>query len=332
MTEEHRSYLIRFIEDLRNFKNIERKKILFPLMEKVRKNSFRSNRIYSDMGEDAASIIFDEKGDELILLTTDAITEEFSRKSPWAAGFSAIMVGADDIYACGGKPSAASVIISSNRQKIRDQLLDGVLEATQRFEIPLIRGHTSDKTSNVGVSATIIGRIRKDHYISAGGAQPGDQIVIIADFDGRVGKSSKYYWDTVTFKSKEELMKKRQLMPKIAQKQLVHSSKDVSNGGIFGTLLLLLQYSKKGALIDLELIEAPQGVITPDFCLIDYVKMYLTSAYLVTIPESNYIELKKICETHELHVFNIGEITETPQIQLKYKEYTELFMDLTSYL
>ena len=331
MTEKNRSFLIRFIEDLRSFENVERKKILFPLMNKIRKNSFRSDAIYSDMGEDAAGIISGERGDELILLTTDAITEEFSKTSPWAAGFSAIMVCADDISACGGTPLAASAIISSDQPQIREQLLNGILEATHRFEIPLIRGHTSDKTSNVGVSATVVGKIKKDHYISAGGAKVGDDIVIIADFDGRVGKSSKYYWDTVTYKTKEELMKKRQLMPEIAQKQVVSSSKDVSNGGIFGTLILLLQYSKKGAVIDLELIKAPKGIITPEFGLSEFVKMYLTSAFLLTLPESNYEEIRKIGEKYGFLVFKIGKISENTQIQFKYKEYTEEFLDLSLY-
>ena len=331
MTEKNRSFLIQFIEDLRSFENVERKKILFPIMDKIRKNSFRSDDIFSDMGEDAAGIISGDNGDELILLTTDAITEEFSKTSPWAAGFSSIMVCADDISACGGIPIAASSIISSDQPKIREELLNGILEATHRFEIPLIRGHTSDKTSNVGVSATVIGKIKKEHYISAGGAKAGDEIVIIADFDGRVGKSSKYFWDTVTYKSKKELMKKRKLMPQIAQKKIVSASKDVSNGGIFGTLLLLLQYSKKGAIIDLELIQAPAGIINPDFGLSEYVKMYLTSAFLLTLPGSNYEEIKEIGEYYGFTVFKIGKISENTQIQFKYKECTEEFIDLSSY-
>jgi selenophosphate synthetase-related protein len=331
MTEKNRSFLIQFIEDLRNFENVERKKILFPIMEKIRKNSFKSKDIFSDMGEDAAGIISGKNREELILLATDAITEEFSKKSPWAAGFSSIMVCADDIFACGGIPIAASSIISSDKPKIREELLNGILEATHRFEIPLVRGHTSDKTSNVGVSATVVGKIKKEHYISAGGAKIGDDIVIIADFDGRVGKSSKYFWDTVTYKSKEILMKKRKLMPEIAQKKIVSASKDVSNGGIFGTLILLLQYSKKGAIIDLELIQAPVGILKPDFGLGEYVKMYLTSAFLLTLPSSNYDAIKEIGELYGFKVFKIGKITENTQIQVKYKEYLEEYIDLSSF-
>jgi uncharacterized protein len=332
MTERDRSFLIHFIDNLRKFENIERKKILFPIIEKIRKRSFKSSKIYSDMGEDAASILQDESKDELILLTTDAITEEFSKKSPWSAGFSAIMVCVDDIYACGGVPTAASAIISSDEEKIRNQLLDGLLAATHRFEIPLIRGHTSDKTSNVGVSATVIGTVKKNDYISAGGAKIEDDIIIIADFEGRVGKSNKYYWDTVTYKSKEEILKKKQVMQEIAEQKLVHSSKDISNGGIFGTLLLLLQYSKKGAIIDLELIQAPKGVITSDFPLEDYVKMYLTSAFLVTSSESNFKKISKIGSKLGLSVFKIGKIVKNPQIQIKFKKNTEEFLDLSPYL
>jgi selenophosphate synthetase-related protein len=300
-------------------------------MDKIRKNSFKSDKIFSDMGEDAAGIISGKNGDELILLTTDAITEEFSTASPWAAGFSSIMVCADDIFACGGTPIAASSIISSDKPEIREELLNGILEASHRFEIPLIRGHTSDKTSNVGVSATVVGKIKKEYYISAGGAKIDDDIVIIADFDGRVGKSSKYFWDTVTYKSKEELMKKRKLMPTIAQKKIVSASKDVSNGGIFGTLILLLQYSKKGAILDLELIQAPDSIIRPDFGLSEFVKMYLTSAFLLTLPSSNYDDIKEIGENYGFSVFKIGKITENTQFQVKYKDCSEEFIDLISF-
>jgi hypothetical protein len=288
--------------------------------------------IYSDMGEDAASIFQDDSKDELILLTTDAITEELSQKNPWAAGFSAIMVCVGDIYACGGIPTAASAIISSDQAQIRDELLNGLLEATNRFEIPLIRGHTSDKTSNVGVSATVVGTVKKENYISAGGARTGDDIIIIADFDGRVGKSNKFYWDTITYKSKEEIMEKKQVMKIIAENRLVHSSKDISNGGIFGTLLLLLQYSKKGAIVDLELIQAPKDVITSDFPLEDYVKMYLTFAFLVTSSESNFKKISEIGSKFGLSVFKIGKITKNTQIRMKFKEYIEEFMDLSPFL
>ena len=121
------SYLDQFIKELRTFENLERKKMLFPIMKHVRENGYTSKDVIGSMGEDSAGIIVDESGKNLVLLTTDAITEEFSRKNPWAAGFSAIMVGADDIYACGGTPIAASVIISSNQAKVRDDLMGGGL-------------------------------------------------------------------------------------------------------------------------------------------------------------------------------------------------------------
>ncbi len=332
MTEDHKTYLDHFVRKLHGFENLERKTILFPIMKKVREESYRSDKVVSSMGEDAAGIVFDEKEENLVLLTTDAITEEFSKKSPWAAGFSSILVGIDDIYACGGIPTAASVIISSNDAKIRDELMQGILEATHRFEVPLVRGHTSDNTSNVGVSATVIGKIKKDHYISAGGAQIGDDIVIIADFEGKVGESSKYYWNTVTYKSKDVVLKKRHIMPFLAREKVLTASKDVSNGGIIGTLLLLLQFSKKGAKIELEKIQSPKGVITTDFTLVDFVRMYLTSAFLVTLPSSKLQQVKELGLKFGLKVFKIGEIVETPKIFFEYKSSVQEFMDLSQFL
>ena len=47
-----------------------------------------------------------------ILVTTDRIRTSFIEKFPFGAGFSSILVSVDDIYACGGIPIAASLIIS----------------------------------------------------------------------------------------------------------------------------------------------------------------------------------------------------------------------------
>ncbi|MBN2156504.1 MAG: hypothetical protein JW776_10720 [Candidatus Lokiarchaeota archaeon] len=329
---EDRSFLASFIENLQNFENLTRKTLLFPIMDKVRRESYHSNHVFSSIGEDAAGIIFNENSQDLLLITTDSITEEFSKKSPWAAGFSAIMAGADDIYSCGGTPIAASSIISSDQPEIRTQLLNGLLEATHRFEIPLVRGHTSDKTSNVGVSATVIGKIKKEDYVSAGGARNGDLIVVIADFDGHVGKSSKYYWDTVTFKEKDEILRKRKIMSKLAHRKLVSSSKDISNGGIIGTLILLLQYSKKGAVLDLGWLKTPPHLITKEFQLVEFVKMYLTSAFLVTVRSSDYKSVQKLGKEHGLMVFKIGKITENLRIMMKFGNLSQEFIDLTPYV
>lgn len=316
-----------FIIDVRKFNNIDRKYLIFPLMEKIRKESFTTKNIFKGIGEDSAAIFLNSPDDEmLVLLTTDAITEEFSNRAPWGAGFSAIMVGIDDIYACGGTALAASCIIASDDPEKREKLMTGILDASRKFKVPLVRGHTSDNTKNVEVSATIVGKILKKDYISAGGAQLGDKIIVVADFDGKVGAVNKYYWDTVTLKDSEEIMKKRSVMNKIASEHVAHASKDISNGGLFGTLLLMVQYSEKGAEIDIEKILIPEKLAQLGYSTVEFSKMYLTTAFLITAPQNNLTKIHDICEEFKMKCYEIGEIIAEKSIYLRSDDETaELF-------
>ncbi len=309
-----------FINGIKEFDNIKRKNILFPIIDKVRNKSFYSPNVYKSMGEDSAALFLNGPEDkELVLLTTDAISEEFSNKNPYMAGFSAILVGVDDIYACGGEVIAASCIISSQDNEIRIQLLNGLIEGSNKFKVPLVRGHTSDDTKNPGVSATVIGKIKKNNYISAGGAKPKDSIIIIADFDGKVGKANKYYWDTITFKNSDSILRKREIMNKISDMQLANASKDISNGGIFGTLILMLQYSRVGANINIEKIKIPKILQELNYSHLNFSKMYLTTAFILSIPPQNVKKVLDLCKDYDMTGFEIGKIINENNITLEYK-------------
>jgi selenophosphate synthetase-related protein len=319
-----------FISGIDQFYNIERKKILFPIMNQVREHSFQSPKVYKSMGEDSAAIFFGELKDNLVLMTTDAINEDFSNKAPWSAGFCSILVGIEDIFACGGTPLAASVIISSDSENTRSELMQGIIDATHKFEIPLVRGHTSDITKNTGVSATVIGSILKEYYISAGGAKVGDTILVIADFDGIVAQTNKYYWDTVTNQNPAEIKKRFTFMNQLGESHLADASKDISNGGILGTLLLMLEYSKKGAVVHLDSILIPPKLLNLEYSLLDYCKMYLTTAFLLAIPPKNLEKIKKLAVKYSLSCSAIGEVTDGSSITLAYGTDSQKLWDWTA--
>ncbi|MBD3351379.1 MAG: hypothetical protein GF364_07820 [Candidatus Lokiarchaeota archaeon] len=310
-----------FIDEINKFYNIERKFMLFPIMEKVRSTSYQSDNVYKSMGEDSAAIFLHNSNDEdLILITTDAINEEFSKSNPWSAGFCSILVSIEDIYACGGYPLAATSILSSDDEMVRTALLDGIIDATKKFRVPLVRGHTADNTKNISVSATIIGRILRENYISAGNAQIGDKMLIIADFDGKVAKTNKYYWDTVTFKSSDEIMKKRTFMNKLAEYHYANSSKDISNGGLFGTMVLLLKYSDVGAKINIGNLELPDILLQKGYTQKEYSRMYMTTAFLITCDPHYEEDIENLAEEYGLNANTIGEIIDSNSIVLSYQD------------
>jgi selenophosphate synthetase-related protein len=100
----------------------------------------------------------------------------------------------------------------------------------------------------------------------------------------------------------------------IAQKHLAHSSKDISNSGIFGTILQLIQYSGVGANVNINKIKIPRILAELNYTLEMYIKMYLTTSYILTAPEENCDEILKIFEQYGLTANIIGKIIKTKNL------------------
>jgi selenophosphate synthetase-related protein len=297
--------LKKIAECIKNNANIIEKKSIDHIVQFIYLNSFKSSRIFSDIGEDSAAI--ENDNGMYTLVTTDRIKTTFIDKFPFGAGFSSILVGVDDIYACGGTPLAASLIISFKDQSIGQKIIEGVCAGSKRFNIPIIRGHTNMK-NYYELSTALIGEIKKEDYISAKNAQPNDNIILAVDFEGQIGRASNLHWDTVTYKSSEEVLNKRKSMNVIARKHIVNSSKDVSNGGIFGTIFQLIKYSKVGADINIEKIVIPPTLIEKAYTLETYVQMFLTTSYILTAPEDKSQQVIKIFKDHDMSANLIGKI------------------------
>jgi len=298
--------LQKLAESIRNNKDILEKKELNPIIQYIDANSFKNGfRIFSDIGEDSAAII---NNDKYILVTTDRIKTDFIEKYPYGAGFSSILVSIDDIYACGGTPLAASLIISYKDDRIGKKIIEGVCEGSKKFQVPIIRGHTKVHGKCYELSSTMIGEISKENYISAGNAKINDDVILAVDFDGKVGKASKFYYDTTTFKNSDEILYKRKAMNEIAEKQIANSSKDISNGGIFGTLLQLIRYSRVGANINIKKIKIPSNLLKLKYNLEMYSRMYLTTSFIITALTKNSAEIIKIFNKFGMTANVIGKI------------------------
>jgi selenophosphate synthetase-related protein len=301
--------ILRIIDRFHKSRNILQKRELDPILAKVVKEGYKSSQIYASIGEDAAAIQVDSNSDDLILLSTDAILPSFIQNSPYAAGYSAVYVGLDDIFACGGQPLAISVTMEYGDNALGQQMLQGILDATQKFRIPLIRGHTVTDSKSFGLTSTIIGRSTKSDFISIKDTQAGDLIYLVVDPNGEPGKINRFYWNTILNTDYDTFYQKRSWIQVNHRNGLFHGCKDISNGGILGTLYQLMSYSELGCQIMLNSIENTFFIKNSIYNLEDLLFTYLTSSFLIMGSKINREKLLANVLKTGLMIYEIGIIT-----------------------
>ncbi len=327
----------KIIKTFHKSKNVQQKRELQPILEKIEENGYNSDDVYASLGEDSAAIIPDPDESDLVLLTTDAITQSFIKSSPFAAGFSSIYVGIDDIMACGGIPLACSITLGFKEENAGHLILDGVLEGTKRFKVPLVRGHTATKAKNYTLTSTMIGKCDLDHFISIKNGENGDNVGLVWDPEGSPGKINPNYWNTILDKPTDLFYKKRKFIRKAKELNLIHSCKDIANGGVMGTAYQMIDYSNKGIQFDLDSIKAQfEKYNNIPYSLIDFLFVFLTSSFLITYPKNaekkadsnqkhkdgpNLLELIK---KSNMKMIEMGKVTEEKKFSLVEKDQEAL--------
>ena len=310
------------VSEVKDYWGLRRKQPIGQLVTILRNEGFKCPHVLSSIGEDSAAI--DLGGENLILLSTDAVIPELAESHPYVAGYASILVNTNDIYAAGGRPIVAMVNIAFSEMSDGVKFMEGICDAGQKFRVEVVRGHTTPHAPINGVSASLCGTVHRDAYISAGGAHPGDQIILAVDLEGRKSPNYEYGWDTTALKSSEEVLHRYEAMRVLADEGLLTASKDLSNGGIIGTTLLMLEYAQKGATLDLPAIPVPGG-----FDLSDWLKMYISTGFVVTTIPENVGKVKLTFEKHKLTAAQIGAIDTSQKLTIQQGKEKITIFDFT---
>ncbi len=299
------------LQMLLTFDGISRKFVLPSIIDKLRAKSFRGDTPHS-LGEDSAAIA--TNSDDVILLTTDAIVEDLCLQHPRAAGFNVVLANVMDIYAAGGIPTSFAVALSYSDQKIGEAILDGLISGSHTFRIPIVRGHTNPRSSSTYVVGSATGFIEKDSLLTAGGAHENDLLIHLFDSEGMRGSHYDLGWDSVTNRTSDSVVKRLSVMNDLANRKLVTASKDVSVAGIVGTASMMLEYSGKGGVIDLDAIDKVRPKEIP---LEDWLRMYISLGFLLSAKNENFAEIKRVANAHDLKACKIGIVDESRMVKLK---------------
>lgn len=215
-----------------------------------------------NFGDDAAVI---PDGDGYLLLATDGIMTGLLINEPYAAGKASVMVVVNDIYSMGGRPLAMVNVMASGIDEQRAQIVAGIRKGCAKLGVPMVGGHLHPDADDEhpALSVAILGRARallRSHL-----AEPGDEIILASDLRGRAGCQSVKSWDANSGKTPEELRRRLEVMPQIAEAGLALAAKDVSNAGLLGTAAIMMENSGVGADLDLDALPRPDSLGLSDW-------------------------------------------------------------------
>jgi len=256
-------------------------------------------------GDDCAAI---PNGDgTYTLFAAEGIVQPFVRDSPWFAGYSAVMVNISDICSMGGLPVAVTNVLWSQDQDAGQQIWDGMVRASQDYGVPIVGGHTC-YGNELNLAVSIIGKARS--LLTSFDARAGDKLLMAIDLDGAYFRDYPF-WNASTTSTPEKLRRNMRLMHEIAEAGLCRAAKDISMGGIIGTLGMFMRTSRAGARIDLDRVPLPQGVD-----LLKWLVSFPSYGYLLAAKEKHVGEIARKFASAGITCAVIGEICEGRRIAI----------------
>ncbi|HOP09483.1 MAG TPA: methanogenesis marker 2 protein [Candidatus Methanofastidiosa archaeon] len=258
-------------------------------------------------GDDSA-VIKDDEG-HYLLFAADGIWKRLMENDPIWAGYCAVLANVNDIYAMGGRPLAMTNILSTTEADGCNDVLKGINMACKKFKVPMVGGHLHPDTSTMSLSVSIVGEAKS--ILTSFDARPGQDIVVAIDLGGERHKNF-FNWDSTSMRSPTEVVGRLEKMVTVAEDGLATAAKDISNPGLLGTIGMLLETSRVGAVVDLDSVPRPDGI---DF--LDWIRMYPGFGFIMTCDEDNSEDIIELFNVGSVSSCVIGKVTDDGKMTIK---------------
>jgi hydrogenase expression/formation protein HypE len=287
------------------------KNIVISKIDKINKDVL----VGPSVGEDCSIIDF---GEEVCVLTTDPITAAQNN-----AGRIGVHVCCNDIASAGVKPLGVLVtILAPPSSEIDDikKIMEEVNEVCGELSIDVLGGHTeiTDAVNRMVLSITAIGKGKKSEYITTGGANVDDDVIVTgcAGLEGTSIIANDYY-EYLRKKIDEKVLIDAQHLLKsisvvkvgmIASNFGVTAMHDATEGGILGAIWEVAEASSKGVLVHEDKIPIKDETI--EICRelnINPYKLISSGCMIITCKDG-----RKLCEVFEKNGIEanvVGKIT-----------------------
>ena len=271
------------------------------------------------LGDDAAAIEHD--GGSYLLAAAESVYRPLLKSNPCLAGKTSVLTNVNDIYSMGGRPLAILDVLCSADVGETDEILSGIRDNAERYNVPVIGGHLSAEAGESTLAVFILGKATR--LLSSFNASEGDDLVMA------VGGKGKFYpgfnfWDSSSVLSKTDALRHLEILPELAEEELADAAKDISMAGAVGSVLMLLECSRKGAEIHVDDIPTPSGV-----GLTEWLVTFPSYGFVLSLRAEKTARVRRKFRDHGLLCEKIGEVRAERKVYFKNRDnHRELFWDL----
>jgi len=276
--------------------------------------------LYALPGDDTAAI---RCGDHYQLLAIEGMIPRFVEQAPWFAGWSAVMANVSDIAAMGGRATAVVNAYWHHDPACADQVLAGIRDACRAYGLILAGGHTSQATGNPAALAVAITGMAT-HLLSTLHVAPGQVLALAVDLNGQWHADTPY-WKAFELVPAELLRRKLEVLPTLAEAGLLQAAKDISNAGLLGTLLMLLEPTGCGAEIDLDQLPRPA-----DGDLLRWLQAFPSFGFLLSLNAEDWDSVQVAFTAEGISCARIGSINASARLDVCQADHVSTFWDLAS--
>ena len=301
------------VKSIQEFEGVSRKSSIDNVISLLKESYNVSGDVVIDIGDDSCAI--DIGNNQVVLIAADGIWGQIMNVNPYWAGYCAVLVNVNDIAAMGGKPLAMVNIMSIKNDDIYEDLLRGINDGCLKFGVPMVGGHLHPDGDSDSLGVAIVGIAQKDKIITSFGAEVGDKVIVAIDLDGKPHEMFSLNWDTTYDKDAKLVRDQISAVQYLAENDYIKSGKDISNPGILGTLEMLLETSKKGAVVNLENIPKNENMEW-----VDWLRVYPGSGFVFTADEDYCGYIKEYLARFSIEAEVVGEITDSNSLYLTYRD------------
>lgn len=272
---------------------------------------------YALPGDDCAAF---KTGNGYQLLAMEGMLPAFVANDPKAAGWSSVMANVSDIAAMGGRPTAIVNAFWHHNDEGSKHILANIKRACDVFGVAFAGGHSSVQPHYTpGLAVAITGYATQ--LLSCHHLKPGQQLFMLSDLTGS-WHGDLPYWGCVPGKTAQQVQKQWNIPAELAEQGLAVAAKDISNGGVLGTLIMMLELTGCGANVNLNAIPKPKGE------LIRWLRAFQSYGFLLAVEATKTAQLMAFFQDSHLSCQPIGSINNTSKITLNHNGASAEFWDL----